>query len=55
METGDLILGRGQLTDDLHERVTAHNGGNDHDQCHHQHDIRQVSDLGQCSNIVTLK
>ena len=27
-----------EMTNDVDESVTAHNGGNDHDQCHHHHD-----------------
>ena len=27
-----------EMTNDVDESLTAHNGGNDHDQCHHHHD-----------------
>ena len=33
-----MILRCGEMTNDVDESVTAHNGRNDHDQCHHHHD-----------------
>ena len=48
-----MILRCGKMTNDVDESVTAHNGGNDHDQCHHHHDTHPALKWGTCSNIVT--
>ena len=42
-----------EMTNDVDESVTAHNGGNDHDQCHHHHDTHPGRKWWTCSNIVT--